>query len=86
MFSPADEHFMTRALELAARGLFTTTPNPRVGSVIVRDGAIVGEGFHARAGQPHAETNALRAAGRRAAGDRSPRSGPSHTDARRVVR
>ncbi|HET9042055.1 MAG TPA: bifunctional diaminohydroxyphosphoribosylaminopyrimidine deaminase/5-amino-6-(5-phosphoribosylamino)uracil reductase RibD [Burkholderiales bacterium] len=68
MFSPADEHFMARALELAARGLFTTTPNPRVGSVIVRDGAIVGEGFHARAGEPHAETNALRAAGERAAG------------------
>jgi diaminohydroxyphosphoribosylaminopyrimidine deaminase/5-amino-6-(5-phosphoribosylamino)uracil reductase len=68
MFSPADEHFMARALQLAARGLFTTTPNPRVGCVIVRDGAIVGEGFHARAGEPHAETNALRAAGERAAG------------------
>jgi diaminohydroxyphosphoribosylaminopyrimidine deaminase/5-amino-6-(5-phosphoribosylamino)uracil reductase len=68
MFSPADEHFMARALELAARGLFTTTPNPRVGCVVVRDGAIVGEGFHARAGEPHAETNALRAAGERAAG------------------
>ena len=68
MFSPADEHFMAHALRIAARGLFTTTPNPRVGCVIVRDGAIVGEGFHARAGEPHAETNALRAAGKRAAG------------------
>jgi diaminohydroxyphosphoribosylaminopyrimidine deaminase/5-amino-6-(5-phosphoribosylamino)uracil reductase len=68
MFSPADEHYMARSLRLAARGLFTTTPNPRVGCVIVRDGAIVGEGFHARAGEPHAETHALRAAGSRAAG------------------
>jgi diaminohydroxyphosphoribosylaminopyrimidine deaminase/5-amino-6-(5-phosphoribosylamino)uracil reductase len=68
MFSPADEHYMARSLRLAARGLFTTTPNPRVGCVIVRDGAIVGEGFHARAGEPHAETHALRAAGNRAAG------------------
>jgi diaminohydroxyphosphoribosylaminopyrimidine deaminase/5-amino-6-(5-phosphoribosylamino)uracil reductase len=68
MFSPADEHYMARCLRLAARGLFTTTPNPRVGCVIVRDGAIVGEGFHERAGEPHAETHALRAAGSRAAG------------------
>jgi diaminohydroxyphosphoribosylaminopyrimidine deaminase/5-amino-6-(5-phosphoribosylamino)uracil reductase len=68
MFSPADEHFMAHALRIAARGLFPTTPNPRVGCVIVRDGAIVGEGFHARAGEPHAETNALRAAGEHAAG------------------
>jgi diaminohydroxyphosphoribosylaminopyrimidine deaminase / 5-amino-6-(5-phosphoribosylamino)uracil reductase len=68
MFSPADEHFMAHALRIAARGLFTTTPNPRVGCVIVRDGAIVGEGFHARAGEPHAEINALQAAGERAAG------------------
>jgi diaminohydroxyphosphoribosylaminopyrimidine deaminase/5-amino-6-(5-phosphoribosylamino)uracil reductase len=68
MFSPADEHYMARSLRLAARGLFTTTPNPRVGCVIVRDGAIVGEGFHERAGEPHAETHALRAAGERAAG------------------
>ena len=68
MFSPADEHFMAHALRIAARGLFTTTPNPRVGCVIVRDGAIVGEGFHERAGEPHAEINALRAAGERAAG------------------
>lgn len=57
---------MHRALELAARGLYTTTPNPRVGCVIVRDGVVVGEGFHARAGEPHAEIHALRAAGERA--------------------
>jgi len=50
---------MARALELAERGLFTTTPNPRVGSVIVRDGRVVGEGWHERAGGPHAEIAAL---------------------------
>jgi diaminohydroxyphosphoribosylaminopyrimidine deaminase/5-amino-6-(5-phosphoribosylamino)uracil reductase len=63
MFTPADREFMVRALRLAERGLFTTTPNPRVGCVIVRDGAVVGEGFHERAGEPHAEVNALLAAG-----------------------
>jgi len=68
MFTPADREFMSRALALAERGLFTTTPNPRVGCVIVRDGAVVGEGFHERAGGPHAETNALAAAGARAEG------------------
>ena len=68
VFSPQDAHFMSGALRLAARGLFTTTPNPRVGCVIVRDGSIVGEGFHERAGAPHAETNALRAAGDRTTG------------------
>lgn len=64
----ADLHYMQRALELAARGLYTTTPNPRVGCVIVRDGTIVGAGFHERAGEPHAEVHALRAAGERARG------------------
>jgi diaminohydroxyphosphoribosylaminopyrimidine deaminase/5-amino-6-(5-phosphoribosylamino)uracil reductase len=59
---------MAHALRLAERGLFTTTPNPRVGCVIVRDGAVVGVGWHARAGEPHAEVNALQAAGERAAG------------------
>lgn len=59
---------MQRALELAARGLYTTTPNPRVGCVIVRDGVVVGEGFHERAGEAHAEARALRAAGERARG------------------
>lgn len=68
MFTPADEHFMARALRLAQRGLFTTTPNPRVGCVVVRDGAIVGEGHHERAGAPHAEIHALAAAGSSAEG------------------
>ncbi len=52
---------MARALRLAERGLYTTTPNPRVGCVLVRDGAVVGEGWHERAGEPHAEVHALRA-------------------------
>ena len=60
---PHDERFMRRALELAERGRYSTSPNPMVGCVIVRDGAIIGEGFHERAGEPHAEVNALRAAG-----------------------
>jgi diaminohydroxyphosphoribosylaminopyrimidine deaminase/5-amino-6-(5-phosphoribosylamino)uracil reductase len=68
MFTPADREFMRLALGLAGRGLFTTTPNPRVGCVIVGDGQVVGEGFHARAGGPHAEAIALAAAGGRAAG------------------
>ncbi len=59
---------MARALELARRGLYTTHPNPRVGCVIVREGERVGEGFHARAGEPHAEIHALRMAGERARG------------------
>ncbi|WP_256376426.1 bifunctional diaminohydroxyphosphoribosylaminopyrimidine deaminase/5-amino-6-(5-phosphoribosylamino)uracil reductase RibD [Uliginosibacterium sp. TH139] len=63
MFQPEDERFMARALELAARGLYTTMPNPRVGCVIVREGKIVGEGWHERAGEAHAEVHALRQAG-----------------------
>ncbi len=63
-----DSHFMSRALELAQRGLYTTDPNPRVGCVLVRDGEIVGEGWHRRAGEAHAEVNAIRAAGERAGG------------------
>ena len=58
-----DEAHMARALALAARGLYTTDPNPRVGCVVVRDGRILGEGWHARAGEAHAEVLALRAAG-----------------------
>lgn len=64
----SDEIWMARALELAARGRFTTTPNPNVGCVIVRDGQIVGEGYHFRAGEPHAEVHALRMAGEKAKG------------------
>lgn len=63
-----DERYMARALELARRGRFTTTPNPNVGCVIVRDGEVVGEGWHQRAGEPHAEVHALRMAGERAKG------------------
>lgn len=58
-----DEIYMARALKLAQRGRFTTHPNPNVGCVIVKDGVIVGEGFHYRAGEPHAEVHALRMAG-----------------------
>ena len=68
MFCAADHDFMARALRLARRGLFTTTPNPRVGCVLVRDGAIVGEGWHRRAGEAHAEVNALAMAGDKARG------------------
>ncbi len=57
-----DRERMLRALELAARGLYTTTPNPRVGCVIVRDGRVIGEGWHERAGEAHAELAALAAA------------------------
>jgi len=59
---------MAHALRLAARGLYTTTPNPRVGCVLVKAGRIVGEGWHQRAGEAHAEVAALHAAGRKAAG------------------
>ncbi len=68
VFSAADHEFMARALRLARKGLFTTTPNPRVGCVVVRDGAVVGEGWHARAGGAHAEIHALNAAGNLARG------------------
>jgi len=63
--SAVDRAHMLRALELAARGLCTTTPNPRVGAVIVREGAVIGEGFHERAGAAHAEVSALSDAARR---------------------
>jgi diaminohydroxyphosphoribosylaminopyrimidine deaminase/5-amino-6-(5-phosphoribosylamino)uracil reductase len=63
-----DNDYMTRALELAAHGRGWVEPNPLVGAVAVRDGAIVGEGWHERFGQAHAEVNALRQAGERARG------------------
>jgi len=65
----ADDHrLMARALRLAAHGLYTTDPNPRVGCVLVKDGRIAGEGWHQFAGGPHAEINALAQAGCKAAG------------------
>jgi len=67
-FSSADRRYMTRALELARLGLYGTDPNPRVGCVIVREGQVVGEGWHRKAGEPHAEILALQAAGERARG------------------
>jgi diaminohydroxyphosphoribosylaminopyrimidine deaminase/5-amino-6-(5-phosphoribosylamino)uracil reductase len=67
-FSDIDERHMRLALALAERGLFTTQPNPRVGCVVARGETIVGEGWHERAGEPHAEVQALRAAGENAKG------------------
>ncbi len=63
MFSSADHACMSQALQLAEKGLFSTTPNPRVGCVIVQGSRVVGRGWHARAGQAHAEINALKQAG-----------------------
>lgn len=63
MFSADDHRFMELAIKLARKGLCTTDPNPRVGCVIVKDGNVVGQGFHVRAGEPHAEVHALSAAG-----------------------
>jgi diaminohydroxyphosphoribosylaminopyrimidine deaminase / 5-amino-6-(5-phosphoribosylamino)uracil reductase len=63
-----DDAYMQRALSLAARGLYTTDPNPRVGCILARDGRVVGEGWHERAGQAHAEAAALQAAGPAAQG------------------
>jgi diaminohydroxyphosphoribosylaminopyrimidine deaminase / 5-amino-6-(5-phosphoribosylamino)uracil reductase len=69
MSATADDfRWMARALELAERGLYTTTPNPRVGCVIVSANKIVGEGWHVRAGEPHAEVHALAMAGKTARG------------------
>lgn len=59
----ADSQWMAHALRLAERGFYTTTPNPRVGCVLVKDGKNIGEGWHQRAGEAHAEVHALRAAG-----------------------
>ena len=63
-----DQRYMARALELARNGLYSTHPNPRVGCVVVQGAQIVGEGWHARAGEPHAEVYALRQAGAKARG------------------
>src|ERR1700758_2025894 len=68
MFSDFDRTAMQRALELAARGLTTTQPNPRVGCVIARKGRVLAEGWHERAGESHAEVAALTSAGEKAAG------------------
>ncbi len=62
-FSAQDHLLMSRALQLAEQGLYSARPNPRVGCVIVKDGQIVGEGAHLKAGEPHAEVFALRQAG-----------------------
>jgi len=67
-FSAFDHAMMARAIALAGKGLFTTTPNPRVGCVITKHRQIVGEGWHERAGGPHAEVVALEKAGDQAAG------------------
>jgi diaminohydroxyphosphoribosylaminopyrimidine deaminase/5-amino-6-(5-phosphoribosylamino)uracil reductase len=64
----ADSQRMAQALRLAERGLYTTSPNPRVGCVLARENKVVGEGWHERAGEPHAEVHALRAAGKLARG------------------
>src|SRR3954471_22768649 len=64
----ADEAWMRRALELAERGRGGVEPPPLVGAVVVRDGAVVGEGWHERRGEPHAEVHALAAAGEAARG------------------
>ena len=68
MKRPAHDNaqFMARALRLAERGRYSTQPNPRVGCVIVKNGEVVGEGFHERAGLAHAEILALEAAGTKA--------------------
>lgn len=63
-----DLHYMTLALRLAAKGQGTTSPNPMVGAVVVRQGRIIGQGFHLRPGTPHAEILALRQAGKQVQG------------------
>lgn len=66
--TPADFAFMAQALRLAERGLYTTMPNPRVGCVLVKDGQVIAQGWHRRAGEGHAEVNALQVAGEEARG------------------
>ncbi|WP_419603488.1 bifunctional diaminohydroxyphosphoribosylaminopyrimidine deaminase/5-amino-6-(5-phosphoribosylamino)uracil reductase RibD [Thiolapillus sp.] len=67
-FTKEDYEHMARAIQLAWKGLYTTDPNPRVGCVLVRDGEIVGEGWHRKAGEPHAERIAIAEAGENARG------------------
>ncbi len=67
-FTSFDYQMMARAIKLAHQGRFTTAPNPNVGCVITQGEDIVGEGFHYRAGEPHAEVHALRMAGEKASG------------------
>ena len=69
MFTPLDQHHMRRALDLAERGLYTTTPNPRVGAVLVKDDQIIGEGWHQVAGEAHAEAAAIRQAKEKSGAD-----------------
>jgi diaminohydroxyphosphoribosylaminopyrimidine deaminase/5-amino-6-(5-phosphoribosylamino)uracil reductase len=66
VFSATDHTYMAQALRLAEQGLYSTSPNPRVGCVIARAGKVVGEGWHQRAGTPHAEVHALQQAGAQA--------------------
>ena len=68
MTGVSDQEYMARAVQLARRGLLSADPNPRVGCVLVRAGQIVGEGWHERAGGPHAERAAIARAGTNAAG------------------
>uniref|UniRef100_Q0HXJ4 Riboflavin biosynthesis protein RibD n=1 Tax=Shewanella sp. (strain MR-7) TaxID=60481 RepID=Q0HXJ4_SHESR len=67
-WSELDNQMMSRAIQLARKGFYTTRPNPSVGCVIVKDNQIVGEGYHQKAGEPHAEVHALRMAGELARG------------------
>ena len=67
-WSEVDYRCMSRALQLARRGLYTTPPNPRVGCVLVKDDHIIAEGWHVKAGEPHAEIHALQRAGAGARG------------------
>jgi diaminohydroxyphosphoribosylaminopyrimidine deaminase/5-amino-6-(5-phosphoribosylamino)uracil reductase len=67
-FEMTDEKFMQRALDLARKGYGTASPNPMVGAVVVKNGKIVGEGFHEKPGSPHAEVFALNEAGKKARG------------------
>ncbi|OAJ95415.1 bifunctional diaminohydroxyphosphoribosylaminopyrimidine deaminase/5-amino-6-(5-phosphoribosylamino)uracil reductase RibD [Vibrio bivalvicida] len=67
-FTPQDFKMMSRAIQLAKGGIYTTPPNPNVGCVIVKNGQVVGEGFHYRAGEAHAEVHAMHMAGEKTIG------------------